>query len=185
MLVRLSQFLWVLFGGLWALLAPPSVGDATSEAGDEDGAVGQEARRSPAIVAGLLGLPFWLLQGPVPVQAVNRYLDRRFWPETAPIRLVGLLLQAAGLGLALWARLTLRRGRGREATASLDPHLVRSGPYQLVTHPIYTGILAGLLGSALVAGQVRGLIAFALLLAAYPRKHDLEDAALRGRLGGL
>jgi len=62
---------------------------------------------------------------------------------------IGLVLFAAGLALAVWARLHLGRNWGGPMTQKADPELVTSGPYRLVRHPIYSGILVAFTGSAL------------------------------------
>jgi protein-S-isoprenylcysteine O-methyltransferase Ste14 len=62
---------------------------------------------------------------------------------------VGTLLFVAGLAVAVWARLHLGRNWGMPMTTKDEPELVTSGPYRLVRHPIYSGILLGLLGTAL------------------------------------
>ncbi|HZC30063.1 MAG TPA: methyltransferase, partial [Gaiellaceae bacterium] len=57
-----------------------------------------------------------------------------------PIRaVIGLVLFAAGLLFAIWARLHLGRNWGTPMTRKDDPELVTSGPYHLVRHPIYSG----------------------------------------------
>jgi protein-S-isoprenylcysteine O-methyltransferase Ste14 len=62
-----------------------------------------------------------------------------------------------------------------------DQPLVRSGPYRLVRHPLYTGLLAAVLGQAIVLGRPRGLAAFLILIAAYRRKVSYEETTLRRR----
>ena len=61
---------------------------------------------------------------------------------------IGLVLFALGLGLAIWARLHIGRNWGSPMTQRNDPELVTSGPYELVRHPIYSGILAAGVGTA-------------------------------------
>jgi protein-S-isoprenylcysteine O-methyltransferase Ste14 len=65
------------------------------------------------------------------------------------LQVVGLILLAAGLGLAVGARIYLGRNWGMPMTARADPELVTSGPYRFVRHPIYSGLLLALLGTAL------------------------------------
>jgi protein-S-isoprenylcysteine O-methyltransferase Ste14 len=77
---------------------------------------------------------------------------------------VGTLLFACGIALAVWARVHLGRNWGMPATQRLEPELVTSGPYRFVRHPIYTGLLAAMLGTALVDSLV-GLIVVAVLVA--------------------
>ena len=62
---------------------------------------------------------------------------------------VGLALFALGLGFAVWARIHIGRNWGTPMTEKKEPELVTSGPYHLVRHPIYSGILAAGVGSAL------------------------------------
>jgi protein-S-isoprenylcysteine O-methyltransferase Ste14 len=68
---------------------------------------------------------------------------------TDPWRAVlGLVLFAGGLGFAVWARLNIGRNWGTPMTQKDDPELVTSGPYHLVRHPIYFGILLAGVGTA-------------------------------------
>jgi protein-S-isoprenylcysteine O-methyltransferase Ste14 len=60
----------------------------------------------------------------------------------------GLMLFALGLGFAIWARVHIGRNWGTPMTQKDDPELVTSGPYHLVRHPIYSGILAAGVGTA-------------------------------------
>jgi protein-S-isoprenylcysteine O-methyltransferase Ste14 len=61
---------------------------------------------------------------------------------------LGLILFALGLWFAIWARLHLGRNWGTPMTQKDEPELVTSGPYQLVRHPIYSGILVAGIGTA-------------------------------------
>src|SRR5690348_9196895 len=70
--------------------------------------------------------------------------------DTDPWRAgIGLALFAPGLGLAIWARIHIGRNWGTPMTQKVEPELVTSGPYHLVRHPIYSGILVAGLGTAL------------------------------------
>jgi protein-S-isoprenylcysteine O-methyltransferase Ste14 len=74
---------------------------------------------------------------------------------------LGLVLLAIGLGFAIWARVNIGRNWGAPMTRKDDPELVTSGPYHLVRHPIYSGILLAAVGTA-VALSWWWLIAAAL-----------------------
>jgi protein-S-isoprenylcysteine O-methyltransferase Ste14 len=65
------------------------------------------------------------------------------------LQIVGAVAFVCGLGLAVWARIYLGRNWGMPMTQKEEPELITEGPYRLVRHPIYTGILLGLLGTAL------------------------------------
>jgi protein-S-isoprenylcysteine O-methyltransferase Ste14 len=61
----------------------------------------------------------------------------------------GLALCVLGMGLAVWARVHLGRNWGAPRSRKEDPELVTSGPYRFIRHPIYTGVLLAMLGSAI------------------------------------
>ncbi|HEY2310995.1 MAG TPA: isoprenylcysteine carboxylmethyltransferase family protein [Gaiellaceae bacterium] len=61
---------------------------------------------------------------------------------------IGLVLFAAGLAFAIWARVHIGRNWGTPMTQKEEPELVTSGPYRLVRHPIYSGILVAGIGTA-------------------------------------
>jgi protein-S-isoprenylcysteine O-methyltransferase Ste14 len=62
---------------------------------------------------------------------------------------LGLFLFALGLGFAIWARLHIGRNWGTPMSQKEEPELVTSGPYRLVRHPIYSGILLAGVGTAI------------------------------------
>jgi protein-S-isoprenylcysteine O-methyltransferase Ste14 len=62
--------------------------------------------------------------------------------------LIGVALALLGVGLAVWARFVLGRNWGQPMTQRENPELVTAGPYRVIRHPIYTGILTAMLGSA-------------------------------------
>jgi protein-S-isoprenylcysteine O-methyltransferase Ste14 len=82
--------------------------------------------------------------------------------DSAVLGAIGAVVLAFGLALAIWARIQLGRNWGMPMTQKAEPELVTSGPYRWVRHPIYTGILAGLLGTALATNLI-GLIIVAVL----------------------
>jgi protein-S-isoprenylcysteine O-methyltransferase Ste14 len=65
------------------------------------------------------------------------------------LQVVGTILFAAGLALCVWARIYLGRNWGMPMTKKEEPELVTSGPYRYVRHPIYSGLLLAILGTAL------------------------------------
>ncbi|HUZ92754.1 MAG TPA: isoprenylcysteine carboxylmethyltransferase family protein [Candidatus Paceibacterota bacterium] len=67
---------------------------------------------------------------------------------------IGDVLCAAGVAFAIWARIYLGRNWGMPMTLREGHELVTSGPYAWVRHPIYTGFLLAVLGSAFADGSV-------------------------------
>jgi protein-S-isoprenylcysteine O-methyltransferase Ste14 len=65
---------------------------------------------------------------------------------------LGLAVFVLGLGLAVWARVYLGRNWGMPMTRKDDPELVTTGPYRLIRHPIYTGIITAMIGTTLAVG---------------------------------
>lgn len=94
------------------------------------------------------------------------------------ISYAGFTLALAGLAVAVWARVHLGQYWSDKVVLKVDHQLIRSGPYAYVRHPIYSGVLLGVLGTALVIGEIRGLLAFAVLLANYAIKAKREDKML-------
>jgi protein-S-isoprenylcysteine O-methyltransferase Ste14 len=90
---------------------------------------------------------------------------------------VGAVVFACGLALAIWARVHLGRNWGMPMTQKQEPELVTSGPYRLVRHPIYSGLLAGLLGTALATNLI-GLILTAVLGAYFYYSASVEEKNL-------
>jgi protein-S-isoprenylcysteine O-methyltransferase Ste14 len=90
---------------------------------------------------------------------------------------IGALLFVCGIALAVWARLHLGRNWGMPMTQRTEPELVTSGPYRFVRHPIYTGLLTALLGTALV-NNLLGLIVVAVLVAYFYYCGTVEERNL-------
>ena len=81
----------------------------------------------------------------------------------------------AGTALAIWARLTLGRNWSAEVTFKEDHELIESGPYALVRHPIYSGLLLMALGTVIHDGRALGVGLFAALCAALWWKARQEE----------
>jgi len=90
---------------------------------------------------------------------------------------VGLALWVAGLALAVWARLYLGRNWGMPMTRREDPDLVTTGPYRFIRHPIYTGIILAMIGTAL-AISLFGLIVVAVVAALFAYSASREERFL-------
>jgi protein-S-isoprenylcysteine O-methyltransferase Ste14 len=102
-------------------------------------------------------------------------LEERFIPWAPAIFWSGAALTAAGLLFSVWARVHLGRNWSGTVTVKEEHSLVTTGPYALVRHPIYTGILTGFAGSALALGQWRGLLGLAIATVGLWRKWRLEE----------
>jgi protein-S-isoprenylcysteine O-methyltransferase Ste14 len=101
-----------------------------------------------------------------------------FWPFW-----VGAAMTAAGLLFAVWARIHLGCNWSRSVTIKEDHELIVSGPYALVRHPIYTGILTGFLGTAIALTEVRGVLALVLITISLWAKMRMEEKFMRDQFG--
>jgi protein-S-isoprenylcysteine O-methyltransferase Ste14 len=110
-------------------------------------------------------------------------LDARFMPWGPWQFWCGAAVTAGGLAFAVWARRHIGRNWSAIVTLKQDHELVTSGPYALVRHPIYTGLLSGFLGSAFALGRWSGLLAVAIVYLALLRKYRLEERWMRERFG--
>jgi protein-S-isoprenylcysteine O-methyltransferase Ste14 len=117
------------------------------------------------------------------IRAHYGWLGARFAPDTTALAVIGLTLTAAGVVLAMWARYTLGENWSAAVSIRQDHELIRKGPYRTMRHPIYTGILLGLLGTVLVVGEVRGLLAFAIIGISFYTKARKEEAFLSREFG--
>src|SRR5262245_26929000 len=115
----------------------------------------------------LFGRPAWL-----------EALLRPLFPASAWTAWVGVVLCASGLAFAGWARVYLGRCWSSAVTLKADHALIRDGPYALTRHPIYTGLLLALMGTALARDSVAGLIGLGLLLAGILVKIRQEERIL-------
>jgi protein-S-isoprenylcysteine O-methyltransferase Ste14 len=112
-----------------------------------------------------------------------QWLDARFLPPAMPTYWLGLLMVAVGLAFAVWARVHLGRNWSGQVTVKEDHELIRGGPYAIVRHPIYTGMLFAILGTAIAFGEWRGLIAFGLLTISLVPKLRMEERFMRETFG--
>ena len=62
---------------------------------------------------------------------------------------IGLALFVLGLAFAVWARVYLGRNWGMPMSQKAEPELVTTGPYRTVRHPIYSGIILAMVGTAI------------------------------------
>jgi len=95
--------------------------------------------------------------------------------------LVGLTI--AGLAFTWWARIHLGRLWSVTVTRKKDHRVVNTGPYRLVRHPIYTGILFAALASTCMRGTLLAAIGYVVLVISFYIKARIEERFLRSELG--
>ena len=127
-----------------------------------------------------LFLGFYLLYQPQPLYG---WLNDRFLPASAVGEWLGVVLTAAGIGVAFWARWHLGTNWSGTVTLKEGHELIRTGPYRSIRHPIYTGILLGLVGTAITFGQVRALLMVVIVWLSFYVKARREEFFLSQEFG--
>lgn len=107
----------------------------------------------------------------------------RFVPRAPLFAWIGVVLTIAGLVLAIAARLFLGGNWSGIVTIKEGHTLVRRGPYALVRHPIHSGILLAILGTALAIGEIRALIGASLVFLVLAHKINLEERFMMEQFG--
>jgi protein-S-isoprenylcysteine O-methyltransferase Ste14 len=111
-------------------------------------------------------------------------LGIRFVQQTDFLAWVSALLGVAGLGICLWARITLGRNWSSVVMVKERHELVQGGPYRYVRHPIYTGLLVLFTGDVLLYGYWGGIVGEALLLLSFWIKLRHEETAMVNEFPG-
>jgi protein-S-isoprenylcysteine O-methyltransferase Ste14 len=97
------------------------------------------------------------------------------WACVAPLN--------AGFAFCWWARIHLGRLWSGQITRKADHRVVDTGPYAIVRHPIYTGILLAVLATMVAKGTILGVVGGLLIGVGLWMKARLEEQWLRGELG--
>ena len=161
--------LWILFGVYWLVSALKRKRTKQRETFPQ---------RFGYVLPLVLG--FYLLSQP---QARYGWLDRRFVPAGPLGEWLGVLLTAAGIGVAFWARWHLGTNWSGVVTLKEGHELIRTGPYRSIRHPIYSGILLGLFGTAITFGEVRALLMVAIVWLSFYIKARREESFLTQEFG--
>lgn len=105
-------------------------------------------------------------------------LDWPLTPRNDFLRLTGAVLCVAGVLTAIWARRTLAGDWSSNVTFKHDHELVKTGPYRFARHPIYTGLLLMIFGTALAAARFSSWLGFVLMFVGFWIKLKEEEAVM-------
>jgi protein-S-isoprenylcysteine O-methyltransferase Ste14 len=106
-------------------------------------------------------------------------LGVRLSAAPAAVALLADIVCVAACLFAIWARLTLGRNwSGAMASLGEDHELVQAGPYRYVRHPIYTGFLLAMLGTAITIGTLSSYLAVIVGLVAFRLRIGIEETLL-------
>jgi protein-S-isoprenylcysteine O-methyltransferase Ste14 len=138
---RVIEGIWIAWAAFWLLAAL-----RTKRTVERGGLFGY---RTVTVVIMLALLGVFALFGHRPASVL--------WRPPGWLALVCVCLTAVGAAFAIWARVVLGRNWSAEVTFKQGHELIESGPYALARHPIYTGILAMGIGTAVDYGRAIGV----------------------------
>jgi protein-S-isoprenylcysteine O-methyltransferase Ste14 len=163
---KFTSYCWLVLAAFWIIAARDT--KRTIERGQS-----RSVRRLSllVIVAGFLLYYLPLSKAPV--------LGFRLVAWDSPVRMVGEVLCVLGVLFAIWARIILARNWSAMVTLKEDHTLIRKGPYSLVRHPIYTGIYAGMIGTALAIGELRAFLPLLNIIPIWIKMNSEEALMLK------
>ena len=136
---------WILFAVIWLLAA-----FWTKRSVYQESRLQRMRYIIPIVVGGLLLAKGHRLSDP---------LNHRVIPHVEALAWTGIVLCVAGLAFCIWARFTLGRNWSGVVTLKGGHELIVHGPYALVRHPIYTGLLTMFVATVIVLGHLAGIVA--------------------------
>lgn len=165
------SMVWLVFWIVWLLAA------FTSKRAVQRQTYGSRVLQSGLMFIGLIFIfDFWNFFR-------SGWLAARIVPETPFWTILGAATTVAGVLLCFWARAILGKNWSGTVTIKRDHQLILRGPYSFVRHPIYTGLLTGMLGTALVYGFTRCFVGVFILGVGLWIKSQIEERFMLQQFG--
>src|SRR5262249_43321668 len=167
-----TALLWTLLWVLWLVAALTTKPTVQTQSRDS-----RLVQQIPVILA------FFLLFGR---HIWPDWLHQRIFPASdMALQWLGLALTVTGIAFAIWARLWIGKNWSSNVTIKEQHELIQTGPYRLVRHPIYSGLLLAFLGTAIVHGQVGGFVGFPLAVLGWGFKLRMEESFMVQQFGSV
>ena len=112
-----------------------------------------------------------------------RYAPTQLWRLGAVMNWIFFALTAAGLWFTWWARIHLGRLWSDQVVKKAGHYIVETGPYRLVRHPIYSGLILAGFATAIERGGALAMLGAAAMTVAFYLKARREERFLRAELG--
>ena len=135
---------------------------------------------SRLLYLGLTVLVVILLQGGI----LKFNFERPVLPHNLATGILADFLVLLGLWIAIWARVTLGSNWSSRVTLKEGHELIQRGPYRLIRHPIYSGLLLMILGTAILVGRMGGFFALLICFGGFWVKARQEELLLAKHLPG-
>jgi protein-S-isoprenylcysteine O-methyltransferase Ste14 len=159
--IRWTGFLWLLICAVWLGSLPFVKRTIHRQSGSS---------RWPQTTLFIVGI--YLIFRSLPT---STWLDQPILTVTLPIAFAGFCIVLCGVGFSIWARITLGENWSGTPTIKQDHALIQRGPYRIVRHPIYTGLLIALFGSALQHSLLRSFLGVIICAVALWLKIAVEE----------
>jgi protein-S-isoprenylcysteine O-methyltransferase Ste14 len=164
---QILELIWIVWLVSWVLA---SFWSARTKA--QVGSAEAWMYRAPQIVGGILLVPY----------TGTMLGEPQIWHVGYGGAVVLALVMVAGLAFTWWARIYLGRLWSSAITRKEDHTVVDSGPYAVVRHPIYTGIIIALVATAAVEGRLSAVVGAALIIVSFWLKARSEERFLAAEL---
>lgn len=164
-----AKWIWVAFGVFWLLAAFV-----------QKRSIRRQSARSRLLQVSIVVIAL------APLFIAGRrfhFLYRHLFPTCFALQSIGVLVMLLGCGFAVWARVVLGGNWSGSVTVKENHVLITRGPYQWVRHPIYTGILLLLVGTAIASGTAVTVMEVAAVTLALWLKLRTEERFMQETFG--
>jgi protein-S-isoprenylcysteine O-methyltransferase Ste14 len=172
--VAVSYGLWGLWTASWVVSAVWSRQTVTRQP-----MLLEFTHRLPTAAGGLL----LIFGAHVRVAARWHAVDILLWRLPEPVQWVLAGACALGFAFTWWARITLGDLWSSNVVRKEGHVVIETGPYGLVRHPIYTGLIVSAFALAVQIGALSNLVGAFLLVAGFSLKAKFEERLLSETLG--
>ena len=118
-----------------------------------------------------------------PPPSDHHFAQIQLWHFGDPLNWLLAAITAAGLLFTWWARIHLGRLWSDWVTTKAGHHVVDTGPYRIVRHPIYSGLILAALATAIEKGTSFAILGAVTMTLAFYTKARREERFLRAELG--